>query len=84
MRHTATIRAKLTLPEDQGVGKETPFLDLGYLGRAVGAVMGKRLLLRDVDAQGGIEGLNLDLIVSDVEKQLTRDEGAAAVLGIVV
>ena len=73
-----------TFAQVQGVWKQTPLLELGALIGAVMAVVGERSFLRHVNLQCSVERLDLDALVPDVEKQLTRDKRACTVFGIAI
>lgn len=77
---------ELVLAPSQGDGvcQEIQLLQLGRLGLAVAAVVLEGPLVVDDEVEAGVEGLDVDQVLLDVQEELARDQGTGALLGVAV
>jgi len=73
-----------TFLEGRRALQEPPGRQLGGLVRAVGAVRVEGLLHLDVDDEAHLEGLDVEVLVDDIQLQLARQQGAGARGGLAV
>src|SRR4030088_1130349 len=68
----------ITFLEGRRPLEEVPVCELGGLACAVGAVCVERLLHLHVDDESHHEGVNLEVVVGNVQLQLAGEQGARA------